>query len=368
LISPDLPGLKERRWTLAPPTLSHLKAAWRTARHGGVAALARKVVRRAAVSARKLVAGAGQPTPREGVNVAVHANWDVGAAIRYLTPGGTGRWGPVLFQPPAQISRPDLVLILNSPREPVSITLPPERIWFAAGEPPGFGPYHAGQGQGTVLVTCDAAAASAAASHRDVILAPPVLRTWHVERSLDELAAMRMVAKTRTLSWVTPDKDALPGHKLRMFFLRAISGKIPLDLYGRGFEPIPDKWDGIAPYRCSIAFENTRSPHYFTEKVMDCFVCLTLPLYYGSPELHRYFPAKSFVPIEPGDPRTLDRMREVIAGDLWRERLDALEEAKWLVLYKYNMFSQLSRLMLDRLRPAGPAQPLEIDRVLCEHG
>ena len=32
---------------------------------------------------------------------------------------------------------------------------------------------------------------------------------------------------------------------------------MPFDLFGRGFHPIADKWDGIAPYRYSIAFENS---------------------------------------------------------------------------------------------------------------
>jgi hypothetical protein len=143
---------------------------------------------------------------------------------------------------------------------------------------------------------------------------------------------------------------------------------VPFDLYGRGFNPIDDKWDGIAPYRYSIAFENARTANYFSEKLMDCFVCLTLPLYYGSPEIQKYFPARSFVTIEPGDPHVAEKIRDVIASELWKERQDALQEAKWLVLYKYNMFSQVSRLMLERLKPATTPQTLRIQRTNCEYG
>jgi len=306
---------------------------------------------------------------RGGIDVAVHANWDFNAAAKYLTPGGTGDWGRFRFRSAGAISHPDFALILNSPSEDVvPITLAPERIWFAAGEPPEFKAYHAGQGRGTVLVTCDASLASNPPAGRQVIVEPPVLRTWHVHKTLDELAGIRAVEKTRTLSWVTSSKSGLPGHKRRLCFLAAIRDKLPLDLYGRGFKAIEDKWDGVAPYRYGIAFENARWPHYFTEKIMDCFVCLTLPLYYGCPEIHKYFPAKSFVAIEPGDPRCVDKIRDIIASDLWQERQEALQEAKWLVLHKYNMFSQLARLMTERLGPAGAPETLHVRRTECDHG
>jgi hypothetical protein len=296
--------------------------------------------------------------------VALYANWDVASAIRYLTPGGTGAWGPVRFADAAAVPDPDFALVLNSPREPsIDVTLPPERVWFASGEPPDFRQFHVGQARGTVVLTCDDAIAANPPPEREVVLHPPILPAWHVRRTIDQLAALDHLPKPKVLSWVTSNKDTLPGHQLRMRFLRAIRDKVPFDLYGRGFTPIDDKWDGIAPYRYSIAFENARAPHYFTEKVMDCFVSLTLPLYYGSPELQRYFPAKSFIALDPADPHVVDKINAVIASDLWKERQGALEEAKWLVLYKYNMFSQLSRLMLERWRPASEPQTIRIRRI-----
>jgi hypothetical protein len=330
--------------------------------------LARRIISEPRASAARLFHSI-KPKSRGGINVGVYANWDVEAAIKYLTPAGVGSWGPVRFLDGKKVARPDFVLILNSPNQDVlEITAPPERIWFASGEPPEFKAYHLGQGHGTVVVTCDPSVAKSSTFERTFILEPPVLRTWHVHKSIEQLAAMRSVKKTKLLSWVTSDKGTLPGHQLRLFFLRTIWQKLPLDLYGRGFTPLSDKWDGIAPYRYSIAFENARSPHYFSEKIMDCFVGLTLPLYYGSSDIQKYFPAKSVIPIEPTDPRTIDKIRDIIAADLWKERADALQEAKWLVLYKYNMFSQLSRLMLERLRPASEAQTLHIKRVVCDQG
>lgn len=330
----------------------------------------RRAIATAATSFTKGIAARGNgSTASKGIRVAIYANWDVASAIRYLTPEGAGAWGPVYFAGGAAVPNPDFVLVLNSPdAEAVTVTMPPERVWFASGEPPDFNQFQRGQGRGTVVLTCDDTVAANPPPERDIVLHPPILPAWHVRRTIDALAVLDQVPKPRVLSWVTSNKDVLSGHRRRMRFLQAIKDKVPFDLYGRGFKPIDDKWDGIAPYRYSVAFENARAPHYFTEKVMDCFVCRTLPLYYGSPELQRYFPAKSFVAIDPDDPHVADKINAVIASDLWKERQGALEEAKWLVLYKYNMFSQLSRLMLERLRPASAPQTIRIQRVDYELG
>jgi hypothetical protein len=177
---------------------------------------------------------------------------------------------------------------------------------------------------------------------------------------------MESVKKTKRLSWVTSSGSGWAGPRRRMQFLQSISGKVPFDLYGRGFDEIPDKWDGIAPYQYSIAFENYSGSHYFTEKIMDCFVCLTLPLYYGCTEIGKYFPEKSFVRIDPDHPHIAERINEVISSDLSNDSLEALREAKWLVLYKYNMFSQVARLMLDNVRAAGPASSIHLTAVEIE--
>lgn len=304
------------------------------------------------------------PESADAIRVSVYGNWDFEGAIRDLTPGGAGNWGPVHFAVGRSVQNPDFALILNTPSEPyLELSLPPERIWFAAGEPPDFRIYHLGQGRRTVVLTCDEGIAASSPAERSFILTQPVLRSWHVQRSIDQLAKITSIDKPKRLSWVTSNKEQLIGHKIRMRFLRLMRDKIPFDLYGHGFRPIDDKWDGIAPYRYSIAFENSLAKPYFSEKLMDCFVCKTFPLYYGTSDIQRYFPARAVIPFDPDDPLVAERINEIIASDLWRERADALEEARWLVLYKYNMFSQVSRLMLDRLSPRGSPQSIRIEGV-----
>ena len=182
-----------------------------------------------------------------------------------------------------------------------------------------------------------------------------------VERSVDQLLAMSEVPKSKSLSWVTSNKSDLDGHRKRLNFLDGLKREVPFDLFGNGFQRLADKWDGVAPYRYSIAFENTIAPLYFTEKLMDCFVCHTLPLYYGAPDILQHFPAKSMILIDPDDPAIFERIKENIASDLWRERLPYLLEAKELVLKKYNSFNRLAAFLNEAARePASAAMKIKL--------
>ena len=45
------------------------------------------------------------------------------------------------------------------------------------------------------------------------------------------------------------------------------------------------KADGVAPFAVHVAIENVRRAGYFTEKLLDCFLLRTVPVYWGCPDL-----------------------------------------------------------------------------------
>lgn len=51
--------------------------------------------------------------------------------------------------------------------------------------------------------------------------------------------------------------------------------------FGKGIKPLPGKREAIAPFMFSIAMENAASDHYFSEKLIDCLLLNTVPIYYG---------------------------------------------------------------------------------------
>lgn len=73
------------------------------------------------------------------------------------------------------------------------------------------------------------------------------------------------------------------------------------DLAGGG-KPYPsyrgqvaDKHKTLATYRFAICFENESAPGYVTEKIFDCLVAGTVPVYLGAPDIARVVPEGCYV-------------------------------------------------------------------------
>lgn len=59
--------------------------------------------------------------------------------------------------------------------------------------------------------------------------------------------------------------------------------------------PVDDKYATLARYKYSLCFENEMSPGYITEKLFDCLVCGTVPVYLGAPNITDYVPEECFI-------------------------------------------------------------------------
>ena len=77
------------------------------------------------------------------------------------------------------------------------------------------------------------------------------------------------------------------GHSHRLQWAQKLHDKV--DFYGRGFNEIQTKEDGLKDYMFSVAIENASYETYFTEKIQDCFATGTIPIYYGSPDIGKFF-------------------------------------------------------------------------------
>lgn len=301
-----------------------------------------------AVELHELAPAAIAPPPEIVAVARCHDNWyDLDDAIQYLTPGGTGIFDGVAFVRDDS-RRPDWQIVFNHPgSSAVRFEASPDRVLFAIGEPPTmpFRHLQLGQGRGTTVLTSDEELAASKNRARRFLLTPCMTRTWSMKRPYDELKRTSVVEKPGRLSWVTSNLAMVAGHHKRLRFLDALRERVSFDLYGRGFRPVPDKWEALAPYRYSIAFENSQERFYFTEKIMDCFVAETMPIYFGCPNILDFFPAESLVIIDPEAPDVFDRIEQVANSDLHIRNRDAILEAKRLVLDEYNVFARLARII-----------------------
>ena len=57
----------------------------------------------------------------------------------------------------------------------------------------------------------------------------------------------------------------------------------------------------ISNYKFVLCFENTVYPGYITEKIIDCFVAGTVPIYLGAPDIEKYIPKDAFIDMRDFD-------------------------------------------------------------------
>lgn len=97
----------------------------------------------------------------------------------------------------------------------------------------------------------------------------------------------KIYEKNKNLSMIASDKKLCQGHLFRHKIRDFIKNKA--DVFGRGLNAIDYKLDGLKDYRYSIAMENSKHDYYFTEKLIDCFLTGTIPVYWGCPGIGKFF-------------------------------------------------------------------------------
>jgi hypothetical protein len=93
--------------------------------------------------------------------------------------------------------------------------------------------------------------------------------------------------KTRLVSLIASSKKITYGHRLRHEVANLVNEKV--DLLGGGYKPFDRKEDGHNPYMFSIVIENEKFPRFFSEKLLDCFLCRCVPIYWGAHEIGDIF-------------------------------------------------------------------------------
>ena len=124
--------------------------------------------------------------------------------------------------------------------------------------------------------------------------------------------------KTKLVSMIASNKRMCEGHARRLQFVDKFRDK--LDFYGRGFNEISCKEDGLRDYMFSVGIENAVYDTYFTEKLTDCFACGTIPIFYGCKGVTEYFNEDGIIFLDDNfDLSTLTK-------DLYYSKIDAIKD------------------------------------------
>ena len=266
------------------------------------------------------------------------------------TPQGTGRWKDCQFHVHTPVEECDAWFIVDGLEQPEQTHCPANKVFFFASEPPDFKTYN----QRWLEQFPQVATYNPCLRHPGRHQSPLGIH-WFVDKSYDELCASGFPPKTKLLSVICSTKTTTAGHRRRLRFVERLRELVPMDVFGRGFTPIKDKWEGLADYRYSLAIENSAYHDYWSEKIADCFLTGTVPLYYGCPNINAYFAPESLIPIDIDPSRaeqTAEKIRSLISEADYQRRMPHLLAAKEQVLNEHNLF-ELLRQLDEKIKPEG---------------
>ena len=262
-------------------------------------------------------------------------------SYRDYSPNKSMQWDGFTFTE-EDIKECDFVVVLNTPKKDVKVKCNPDNVMAIMQEP-----FHLGDTDWMdkqldkyryVLTNHKP---SMTPKRAEIIPSHGALH-WYVQKSYDELQSMTIPPeKTKVISCIASSLTRWPGHKKRVEFVEFLkeNNVLNIDFYGKGTNFLEDKWDGVASYKYSIVIENSELDDYWTEKITDAYLGFTLPFYFGCTNIDKYFPKDSYIWIDITNPENaLKTMQNAIENNEWEKRLEAIENARKLVLDRYNLF------------------------------
>ena len=125
---------------------------------------------------------------------------------------------------------------------------------------------------------------------KNFIHIPPPFGAWINE------AERKIYNKTKNISFIASNKKLCQEHLFRHEMVNKFSNIC--DVFGRGRKEIDRKIQGLADYRFSFCMENHVTDLYYTEKLLDCFLTGTIPIFYGSRSIGNVFDSNGIIWLE----------------------------------------------------------------------
>ena len=95
--------------------------------------------------------------------------------------------------------------------------------------------------------------------------------------------------KRNRISFVLSSKKITSGHKYRHKIASALGQKFNITLYGSGINDFNERHIPFSSFQYSVVVENGKNSHLFTEKLIDCLLHKTVPIYWGGSKVLEIF-------------------------------------------------------------------------------
>lgn len=192
-----------------------------------------------------------------------------------------------------------------------------------------------------------------------------------LNKTYDELKNMEYPKKTKNISCVVSNKSFGSTYEDRKRFIQNYSNKYPnsIDIYGKGWknelginfkgelgfyhqtsDKNTTKLDGLIPYKYSICLENYPNEKITSEKITDSILCWTIPIYSGTKVTNKYYPDNAFFLIDIKDKNVYKTTNDISKREITQKNIDALREARNLILDKYNIWEQIYQIVDNNVK------------------
>jgi hypothetical protein len=155
----------------------------------------------------------------------------------------------------------------------------------------------------------------------------------------EKFTGVNCTKKNKLISHILSAQNFAPGHKLRhklaAEFKERYSSEI--DILGSSVRRVDEKGELLERYFFSVIIENEKQENYYTEKILDCFITGTIPIYWGADIISRHFNSNGILFFN--DEKDLDYIvKDIIANPvkLYKEKINEIcENYRTTQNYKY---------------------------------
>jgi len=134
--------------------------------------------------------------------------------------------------------------------------------------------------------------------------------------------------KKDEVSFLTSNKSWAPGHEIRQAVFEYLKDKEEISNFSVRSIRTPPRIDSkevvFKNAKYSIIIENEATPNWITEKLIDCFITKTIPIYWGAPNVGEYFDDEGILPFSSLS--DLERILNTLSSEEYTELEEIIEK------------------------------------------
>ena len=160
----------------------------------------------------------------------------------------------------------------------------------------------------------------------NAVMAPFSAYYWYGSSDPGNISDDLYRSKSKNVSVLASKKELCHMHSVRKAFAEKCKESGLADTFGTfdGGTYLDSVDETLKDYRFSIVVENDISDYYFTEKITNCFISQTVPIYIGARKIDEFFNCDGIIQITEKD---LDHMETILSEcdeDSYMGRIDAI--------------------------------------------